>query len=131
MKTLTSHRDGFSLNDSILVEATDELGPGGAHHEYRLSIPHAIEQANGYVGKAYVTTIQFQKGPRNEPDSVPGLTEGALLAVLIDRVASFQAGEYACVENDHVLFGLRQALDWTKRRAKARAARGVLGTAKV
>jgi len=131
MKTITSHHDGFALNASILIEALDEPGPGGANHEYRLSVPHAPESAAGYVGKSFVATIQFQRGPRDEPGSMPGLTEGALLAVLIDRITAFQAGEYRCIENDHVLWALKQALTWTKQRAVTRAERGVLGTTKV
>ena len=131
MKQLISHRDGFDLNQSIIVEALDEPGPGGALHEYRISIPHAPDAKTSYVGKSYTTTLRFQKGPRNEEGSLPGITEGALLAVLIDRLEAFQLGPYWCVENDHVLQSLRQALDWTKRRAANRHRRGVLGTTKV
>lgn len=131
MKALTTHHDGFKLNSSIIVEAVDEPGPGGARHEYRLSIKHAPDEAVGYVGNAEVATIQFQRGPRNEPGSLPGVTEGALLAVLIDRLQAFQAGEFKCEENRHTLRHLQEALHWTKARSRNRAARGVLGTVTV
>lgn len=131
MKTLIAHHDGFALNDSILVEALDEPGPGGAHHEYRLSVPHATDAKATYQGKSFTATLRFQRGPREEPDSLPGVTEGALLAILLDRLEAFQLGEYWCVENDHVLRHVREALDWTKRRAVNRHRRGVLGTTRV
>jgi hypothetical protein len=75
-----------------------------------------------------IARIQFQKGPRNEPTSTPGVTEAAIIAVLIDRLRCFQAGPYACRENAIQLTKLEETLHWTKARADARAKRGVLGT---
>lgn len=116
MREITTHHDGHGLNEDILVGTLDEPGPGGACHEYVL-----------VTGPNTTGYLQFQKGPRDEYGSTPGVTEGAILAILIDRLESFQAGPYACEENAQTLYYLREALAWTKNRAHDRAARGVLG----
>lgn len=118
MRGIDTHHDGHGLNESIRIEA-DEPGPGGASHHYELTIDGEI-----------VAMIQFQEGPRNEPGSTAGVTEAALLAVLIDRLQMFQAGPYSCRENAIQLTKLEETLHWTKARADARAKRGVLGTYK-
>lgn len=117
MRDITDHHDGHGLNESILITA-DDPGPGGASHNYVAAIDGVP-----------VATIQFQEGPRNEPGSHPGITEAALLAILIDHLRSFQAGPYACRENAIQITHLEETLHWTKARADARAKRGVLGTA--
>lgn len=116
MRLIDLHHDGHGLNESIVIEA-DEYGPGHASHRYNLSIDGVM-----------VGVIDFQKGPRNVEGSTPGITEAALLAVLIDRLQGFQAGEYSCRENAIVLTKLEECLHWAKARADARAKRGVLGT---
>ena len=115
-RLIEHHHDGHGLNDSIRITA-DDLGPGGASHSYHLTI-----------GGDPVGWIRFQRGPRNDPTSTPGVTEAALLAVLIDRLQCFNAGPYACRENAIQITKLEEALHWTKARADARAKRGVLGT---
>jgi hypothetical protein len=115
VRTVDLHHDGHGLNESIVIE-TDQPDQSGAAHRYRLLI-------NG----KRVASIQFQQGPRNEPGSFPGVTEAALLAVLIDRLQGFQSGPYSCRENALQLTKLEETLHWTKHRADARARRGVLG----
>ena len=114
-RTITDHFDGHGLADSIEVIA-DELGPSGASHDY-----HA------YIGGAEVARIQFQKGPRNESGSTAGVLDGVLLAIVIDRMRCFDAGEYRCRENSLVRTKAEEALHWLKHRADERARRGVLG----
>lgn len=118
MDPITQHHDGHGLNEAITIERdAPDPNAGGASHQYTL-----------FLNNETMGRIQFQHGPRTLPTSTPGVTEGAVLAVLIDRVEAFQAGPYACEENDRVLYGLNIALEATKARATARAARGVLGT---
>ena len=116
MRTLVDHHDGHGLNESITIGA-DGPGPGGASHRYTLTI-----------GEHRVGFLQFQEGPRHVPESTPGATEAALLAILIDRLRGFQAGPYACRENAIQLTKLEETLHWARARADARAKRGVLGT---
>lgn len=116
-RKLTAHFDGHGLNESLLIE-TDAPDPnaGGAAHLYDFAVSGVV------VGR-----IQFQHGPRAVEGSTPGVTEAAVLAVLIDRLESFQAGPYACEENTTTLHHLDAALRSVKARADARAKRGVLG----
>jgi len=114
-RQITKHHDGHGLNESINILA-DDPDQSGASHVYM-----------GSIEAAPVLTLQFQKGPRGELGSTPGVTEAAVLAVLIDRLKGFQEGPYACKENAIILSGLEDCLHWTKARADERASRGVLG----
>jgi hypothetical protein len=116
MKKITSHHDGHALNDSIEITATDEVGPGGAHHTYEFAIDGIL-----------VSRIVFQKGPRNELDSTPGVTHQAVLAVLCDALADFQKGPFPSREGAIALTKMQEAMHWFRARADERAARGVLG----
>jgi hypothetical protein len=115
MRSVDLHHDGHGLSESIVIK-TDDADQSGAAHGYEMEI-------NGVI----VGSIQFQKGPRNVVGSTPGVTEAALLAVLIDRLKGFQAGPYSCRENAIQLTKLEECLHWTKARADERAKRGVLG----
>lgn len=127
MKQITHHHDGHGLAEAITLNAKDAPGPGGAHHLY-----HAfIEVASGDpdIGRRQepVLFVQYQKGPRNEPGSTPGVLDSVLLAIVKDRMESFQAGPYASPYNARVLSGVDAALGALKDRADERAVRGVLG----
>lgn len=115
-REINTHHDGHGLNESITITA-DGPGPGGASHNYVMKI-----------GEDVVCHLQFQNGPRNVEGSIPGVTEQALMAVLIDRMKSFQAGPFSCRENAIVLTHLETALLWSKERTNERARRQVLGT---
>lgn len=115
MRVITDHHDGHGLNESIDITA-DELSAGGASHKYEFRI------AGELVG-----SLQFQHGPRQEPESTPGVVEAAVLAVLMDRLQCFQAGPFASRENAIALTHLETALLFIKRRADNRAKCGVLG----
>jgi hypothetical protein len=115
-RQINMHHDGHGLNESITIEA-DGPGPGGASHTYIMKI-----------GEEVVCHLQFQNGPRNVEGSIPGVTEQAVLAALIDRIKSFQAGKFACRENAIVITHLETAMLWSKERTNERARRAVLGT---
>lgn len=115
-KVITDHHDGHGLTEAIEVRAADDPGPGGAHHLYTFTI-------NGQeVGR-----LQFQKGPRDEAGSTPGVLSVAVLASLIDIHRDFQAGPYPSREGTLALTKMQEALHWLKARADERAARAVLG----
>lgn len=73
------------------------------------------------------TLIQFQNGPIKE-FGVNGITQEALIAICIDRLRSFQAGQYSCRENAVALTHLETAQMWLMKRTRDRMARGVEGT---
>lgn len=119
-RVIETHHDGHGLNESIVLLA-DEPNASGASHFYQAHI------GDSEGDDSLVVLVQFQNGPRNVEGSTPGATEAVLMAILIDRLEGFQAGPYACPENDRQLKYLRIALEATRARADERAARGVLG----
>ena len=123
VRELTYHRDGFDLNRALRVFSDDKVGPGSAHHCYHIEIT-GLHSING----GPVAYVQFQRGPRAEPDSTPGATEGAVLAIVLDRLLSFQNGPYPSDWNADAITYLTSAMDCLKARAQERAERGVLGT---
>lgn len=120
MKQITDHHDGHGLNESIVIEADNELN--GVCHSYDGKITLADGSASDVLG------IVFQRGPRNVEGSTPGVTEMAVLAIVIDRLRGHQAGPYATRENAIALTKCEEALMWMRQRADNRAKRGVLGT---
>ena len=115
MRTLTDHRTN-PANDALTITVLDEPGHGGACHAYSIEWPK--------YGNLH---IHFQNGPIQE-HGVNGVTQEALLAIVIDRLRSFQAGPYACRENAIALTSCEEALMWLQNRTRGRIARGVEGT---
>lgn len=124
MRNLTDHIvEGDSANHQLSITVLDEPGPGGANHEYRIST-----DAIGGGGKSLNDPrISFQNGPIKEV-GVNGVTHEALLAIIIDRLRSLQAGPFACPDNDAALGHCDHALAYLQKRTRARIARGVEGT---
>ena len=114
MREITEHMVN-ECNEQIAVRVIDEPGAGGANHRYEIEV----------AGRT--TCLGFQDGPVKE-SGVNGLTHEALLAVVIDRLQSFQRGAYACRENALALTKLEEAQMWLHSRTRRRIARGVEGT---
>ena len=110
-------------NNLNTVFRDSEIGPGGAYHDYRVEIP---------TGSGYRTAqkIVFQEGARKDPEARRGVLDSDLLEIVRDRLTAFQAGEFACRENEMALTHIEEALMWMNRRAEDRAERNVLGTYK-
>jgi len=121
-RQLTSHKVN-GLNECIVIDVLDEPGSGGACHQYRMS------GIKGPLDHHPIPTvdIRFQNGPVREV-GYNGLSNEALLAILIDRMEGFQSGQYATVENQIALDHMRSAQNILKFRTQGRMARGVEGT---
>lgn len=117
MEKLNCIQQEHQLN---IVFRGDDVGPGGAHHRY------VVSPASEPI--VTLADIQFQCGPRNDPNSTQGVLDGDLLEIVRDRLRSFQAGDYACEENEQALYHVEAALLQLRDRAYKRAERGVLGT---
>lgn len=119
LRNLQSHKVN-TANDVLNIEVTDEPGAGGANHVYEVT---------GFKTKDGVTGIRilFQNGPIAE-NGVNGITQEVLLAIVEDRLKSFQAGPYACRENAIALTKIQEAMHWLHHRTKERMDRGVEGT---
>lgn len=134
MRELTGHKVN-GCNDALKISVLDEPGAGGANHLYQISgintrtnksCPFNTGQGLP-TDNATVVFLLFQNGPIPEVGT-NGVTHEALLAIVIDRLESFQDGPFACRENDAALTFLESAMMWLKKRTEARLARGVEGT---
>jgi hypothetical protein len=115
---MTDHKVN-GLNEALEVTVTDEPGQGGACHNYEIRGPQGAKMG--------IVKIRFQNGPIKEA-GVNGISQEALLAILIDRLQGFQSGQYACAENAEALGSIKNALFVLKIRTAERLARGVEGT---
>ncbi len=114
MRTINSHKIN-PANDLLEITVLDEPGSGGANHEYMIETP-----------KGLTCRISFQNGAIAEK-GVNGVTQEALLAIVIDRLRAFQAGPFASRENALALTKIEEAQHWLLHRTRERMARGVEG----
>lgn len=107
-----------------------DVGPGGAYHDYAVVMTRSGVTRDGFQVGGLITSakIEFQKGPRTDPDARMGVLDCDLLEIVRDRLAAFQAGPYACEENAQALAHIELALLWMNKRVEDRAKRNVLGT---
>lgn len=127
MRTLTDHKLN-GLNDALTITVLDEPGAGGACHKYLIYLDESVRN-DPKDGTVHVA-VDFQNGPIQEV-GINGVSGEAYLAILIDRLRSFQAGPYKCRENACALTHLEEALMWLQKRTRDRLARGVEGTHKI
>lgn len=137
MREINTHKVN-GCNEAITVETDDKLTMGGAPTSYWLKLRNpTISEVDARIalekqppirqdGTTYFD-LKFQDGPIGEVGT-NGITHEALLAVLIDRLQSFQRGEYACRENAIALTHLEDAMHWLQHRTRARVSRGIEGT---
>jgi hypothetical protein len=102
-------------NDRLKITVMDAPGVGGANHHYEVDID----------GGARID-IKFQNGPIAEA-GVNGITQEVLLAIVCDRLRSFQKGPFSCRENALALTKIEEAQHWLQQRTIARMRRGVEG----
>lgn len=118
-------------NDKLTISVEDEAGAGGANHLYFVSGMDVFSNPSfPRSAPAGATILLFQNGPINEV-GVNGVTQEVLLAIVADRLRSFQAGPFACRENALALTKIEEAMHWLQQRTLARMRRGVEGTHKV
>lgn len=134
MRTLTSHKVD-QANDTLEIIVNDKPGSGGACHHYTIKgFDSSTNPSDPYTrnnGEPMLwSTVLFQNGPINE-FGVNGVTHEALLAIVIDRLESFQKGPYANDFNAKALSHCNDALASLKARTRERVSRGVEGTHKL
>jgi len=129
MRSLTDHIvAGDSANRQLAIAVMDAPGQGGASHLYRVSEFDASTNGSNPLGSHPFSEswLIFQNGPIKE-FGVNGVTQEALLAIVIDRLRSFQAGPFACDMNAIALLSCQHALEALQVRTHERIARGVEG----
>ena len=130
MRNLTDHIvEGDSANHQLDISVLDGPGQGGACHMYQVTgmdVGGNPSLPSNY-GPEDTAFVLFQNGPIKE-SGANGITQEALLAIIIDRLRSFQSGPFSCRENAIALTHCEDALMWLQRRTRARIKRGVEGT---
>ncbi len=106
-------------NKFTQVHVLGEASFGGACHEYLIT---DLDENNPPFG-----VVHFQKGPVKE-NGVNGCHPEDLIAIVLHRLQSFQAGDYACRENAMAITKLEEALHWLNHRTAFRVSRNVDGT---
>lgn len=126
MRQVKNHHVGM-MKDMINIVA-GEKGPGGASMNY--SIHHVVSNYD-YVSRGLsdpdVKTLDifFQSG--NPAEEVNGITNEALLSVVLDRLEGFQSGEFKCRETAIAITKIEEALLWIGKRSQDRYDRKVEG----
>ena len=94
MRNIDDHKVN-PANDTLTITVTDEPGSGGANHAYQVSgfdLSKNPSAGNGVVHDCSTSSmVYFQNGPIPEV-GVNGVTNEALLAIVADRLRSFQKG---------------------------------------
>ncbi len=134
MREVTDHVVN-PANDKLAITTEDAPGAGGAYHLYMVrGFNTATNPSCPFTARhgqpAEHATVLFQNGPINEV-GVNGVTQEALLAIVADRLRSFQAGPFSCRENALALTKIEEAMHWLQQRTLARMRRGVEGTSAV
>lgn len=120
MRSINGHQVN-PVNDRLVITALDDPGSGGANHRYRIT---------GFTtpdGDCEEVELDFQNGPIAEV-GVNGITQEALLAIVADRLRSFQAGPFSSKANACALTHIEEAMHWLHSRTIERMQRGVEGT---
>lgn len=130
MRHITDHQVN-PANDTLRIAVFDAPGSGGANHRYEI---RGFTGENPSAPASEITgsqmTILFQNGPIPEA-GVNGLTHEVLLAIVADRLRSFQNGPFACKANACALTHIEEAQHWLQQRTIERMRRGVEGTHRV
>lgn len=129
-RPLYDHKNNKFNRECIEVKTADERASDAAHHKYVIEVygdPSGGVQPQWAI--LHTVELQFQNGGLKEVGP-NGITDQALLAVVLDRIRSFNEGQFRCRENSIVITKLEEALLWMEKRSNDRARRGVEGERK-
>jgi hypothetical protein len=126
MRAVTGHKVAGNELNELQIKVLDQPGSGGANHKYLVSTEWTAPEENW---SPFHTTINFQNGPILT-NGINGVTQEVLLAIVADRLQSFQAGPFPCKENEAALAYVTEALEILKGRTRDRIARAVEGQLK-
>lgn len=101
-----------------------------ATDEKQFNANHSYQVVTSHIPNAVLQVVNFQKGPIKEA-GVNGVMNEDLIAMVIDRLQSFQESDYKCRENAVAITKLEEALMWLRKRTQDREDRGVEGTHKI
>jgi hypothetical protein len=122
MRELEDHKVTTLNRECVTVRAVDAKDSDGAHHLYQIDVRDPQVKTHS----VYRTMLMFQKGGLQDVGP-NGLTDQALLAIVLDRIRGFQSGPFQSPFNEGIIEKLQGTLDSFKARADERASRGVEG----
>ena len=115
-KEITDHKLN-GLNNALRI-TKGVPGNGGASTKY--NIIGTAGMIPGFGPRTFGVNLRFQEGPIKVDEDMNGITNEALLAVVIDRLRGFQSGPFACRENALALTKLEEGLMWLHNRTRSR-----------
>jgi hypothetical protein len=129
MRIIEDHKVN-PANDKLEITVLDDPGSGGANHRYEITGFNSETNASeSGIDDRDRVSILFQNGPISEDgNGVNGVTHEALLAIVADRLRSFQKGPYSCKANACALTHIEEAMHWLQQRTLERMRRGVEGS---
>jgi len=110
-------------NDPVAIYMEDE--DKKVHNTY-----HHFEFRDRESGEV-LAKINYQKGPRKEAGSIPGINTTHVVLAEIVRLEALQMSDYRCRENALSITALQEAVMWQNKRTRERQARRVEGLNKV
>jgi hypothetical protein len=117
MSTLDGHKVN-DLNKSLYVYALDKDDLNVPCCEYYITTQPLDGDLHEFMARIsegnYAADIEFHSGPVE--NGVVGLTNEVLLEIVKDRLRRFQAGEFACVENEYAIEALQMAINRLHKR---------------
>lgn len=129
-RELYDHKNNKYNREHIVVKTADVRASDGANHKYQVLVYTNPLSEGVQQGPIATCDINFQDGGLSEVGP-NGITDQALIAVVLDRVRGFNEGPYRCRENSVMITKLEEALMWDRKRADDRSMRGVEGERKV
>jgi hypothetical protein len=123
-RPLFDHKNNKFNRMCVDVFTTDAPQVDGANHAYRIEVYKRFQSDD--QGMVEHCDLKFQNGGLKEVGP-NGITDQALLAIVIDRIRGFNDGPYRCRENSLIITKLEEALMWMEKRGNDRARRGVEG----
>jgi hypothetical protein len=115
--------EGSTLNNGIVITA-DARDENGGSHTYLIDVTGGAPESGGMQCE-----VSFQNGPLQEAGH-NGISDEALLAIVIDRLEGFQSAQYRSRYNALAITKLEEAMHWLNARTSDRQKRGVEGTHK-
>lgn len=102
-----------------------------SYHEYEVRpTPPEGATVSDIMGEGIYAKIKFQEGPIKEY-GINGCHNEDLIAIVIDRLQSFQESSFKCKENAMAITKLEEALLWLRKRTDDRIKRNVEGTSQL
>lgn len=126
-RLLFDHKNNKFNRECVSVGAVDAPAPDGASHRYVIEVIDRPKTNNDAADRIVERCeLNFQNGGLKEVGP-NGITDQALLAIVMDRMRGFNDGPFRCRENSIIITKLEEALMWMEKRANDRARRNVEG----